>query len=228
MWSVAQDARKILQGSGYAGQHQQRPAPDDGNRFKKAWWRFWKADGMPDVQERPEKCYAGPARVLPTLHRIIISLDATFKDTDGTDFVVFQVWGTHFADRFLLDQSRARRSFTATLVEFKRLCVKWPHARRKLVEDKANGSAVIDTLKSKIAGIIAVNPEGGKESRAAAVSPEIESGNTYLPDGAPWLDDFVTEFAVFPNGSNDDQVDAASQALLDLSGGPTFAWMNNM
>ncbi len=93
----------------------------------------------------------------------------------------------------------------------------WPDASRKLVEDKANGSAIVSTLEHEIAGIIPVNPEGGKEARAAAVQPQIESGNVYLPDGAPWLDDFVEEFAAFPRGRHDDQVDALSQALLDLN-----------
>ncbi len=151
------------------------------------------------------------------MHRIVLSLDASFKDTDGTDFVVFQVWGCNKADRFLLDQSRARRSFTSTLTEFRRLVAKWPMARKKIVEDKANGSAIIDTLQSEIAGIVAVNPEGGKEARAAAIQPQVESGNVYLPDGAPWLEEFVAEFTSFPNGKHDDQVDALSQALLELA-----------
>lgn len=216
--SVLAEAKKILAGSGYAGQHQQRPAPDDGNRFKKGWWRFWKHDGDPDVQARPEKCYPGPARVLPQMHRMSLSLDATFKDTDGTDYVVIQCWGANGADRYLMDQARGRWSFTETCAQLLRMAAKWPHARRRLVEDKANGSAVINALKSKLAGLIEVNPEGGKESRAAACQPEVESGNVYLPDGHSLLDEFITEWAVFPNGSNDDQVDAGTQCLNDFAG----------
>ena len=58
--------------------------------------------------------------------------------------------------------------------------------------------------------MIAVNPEGGKLVRVHAVSPQIESGNLYLPhkEIAPWIEDFVEECAVFPNGPYDDQVDA--------------------
>ena len=72
------------------------------------------------------------------------------------------------------------------------------------------------TLKGEISGIIAISPSGGKEARAAAVQPQIESGNVYLPDGAAWLDPFVEEFATFPRGRHDDQVDALTQALADL------------
>lgn len=50
-------------------------------------------------------------------------------------------------------------------------------------------------------------------SRAAAVSPEAEAGNWYLPHPgiAPWVTDFIEECASFPNGVHDDQVDAWSQ-----------------
>jgi phage terminase large subunit-like protein len=41
----------------------------------------------------------------------------------------------------------------------------------------------------------------------------IESGNVYLPAGADWLDDFLTEVTTFPGAINDDQVDAMSLAL---------------
>jgi predicted phage terminase large subunit-like protein len=93
--------------------------------------------------------------------------------------------------------------------------LKWPQATTKLVEDKANGTAVIATLKHEISGLIQVNPEGGKEARAAAVSPQIESGNIYLPHPliASWVTGYLAEWASFPRGAHDDQVDASTQAL---------------
>jgi predicted phage terminase large subunit-like protein len=71
-------------------------------------------------------------------------------------------------------------------------------------------------LEREISGILAVNPQGGKVARAAAVSPLIEAGNVYLPHPlhAPWVNDFIEECAAFPNGAHDDQVDAMTQALL--------------
>ena len=215
--AVLEQAKKDLGSDGYAGQHDQRPTPDGGGRFRTAWWRFWRHDGdSAGTSRRPAGCSDSAARTLPTLDHVVMSLDAAFKATDSSDYVVFQVWGAAEADRFLLHQTRGRMSFTETLATFRRLARDWPDASRKLVEDKANGSAVVSTLEHEIAGIIAVNPEGGKEARAAAVQPQIESGNVYLPEGAPWLDDFVAEFAAFPRGRHDDQVDALSQALLDL------------
>src|SRR5712671_4571681 len=82
-----------------------------------------------------------------------------------------------------------------------------------------NGSAVIATLKHEITGLIEVNPEGGKQARTAAVSPQIESGNVYLPHPSlfPWMPDYIAEWGMFPKGTHDDMVDATSQALLRWS-----------
>lgn len=103
-----------------------------------------------------------------------------------------------------------------TMLAFRNMFKKWPKSSRILVEDKANGSAVIQMMKHEISGLIPVNPEGGKEARAYAASAEIESGNVYLPTPAlcPWVNDFVEECTAFPNGKHDDQVDACTQALI--------------
>src|SRR5262249_39679102 len=74
----------------------------------------------------------------------------------------------------------------------------------------------MDTLKHEISGIIAVEPEGGKEARAHAVSAEVEAHNVYLPQTAPWVHDFIEECAAFPTLAHDDQVDAMTQALTRL------------
>ena len=77
---------------------------------------------------------------------------------------------------------------------------KWPKARLKLVEDKANGPAVIQSLRHKVPGLVAVNPAGGKIARAQACSPEVESGNVYLPHPAiaPWVEGFIAECSSSP------------------------------
>jgi hypothetical protein len=84
-----------------------------------------------------------------------------------------------------------------------------------LIEDKANGSAVIEELSREDLGasVIAVNPEGGKESRAFAASADVEAGNVYLPENAPWLSEFLHVHTNFPAVKHDDWVDAATQFL---------------
>ncbi len=188
-----------------AGQLQQRPSPAEGGILKRHWWRFYR--------DAPGK-----------FREVIQSWDCSFKDSSTSDFVVGQVWGRNGADKYLLDQVRGRMDCPATIQAVKRLSEKWPQTHAKLVEDKANGPAVVAMLKHEIAGLIAVNPEGGKEVRAHAVSPQIEAGNVYLPDPsiAPWINAFIEECAAFPNGTFDDQVDAMSQALVYLGARPVF------
>ena len=179
--------------------YQQKPTVDGGTVFRKEWFKYWN--------------------VLPSrFDTMITSWDMTFKGTDGTDYVVGQVWGRKGADCYLIDQVRKRMSFTETLHEFIKLSNKYPKALKKLVEDKANGSAVIDTLKNTVQGITPIEPDGGKVSRAYAVTPMLEAGNVYIPSPlvCPWIEDYITELINFPVVAHDDQVDATTQALREL------------
>jgi len=184
----------------WAALYQQRPSPDEGGILNRNWWKFYQ---QPPAQ----------------FDEVLQSWDMSFKETTSGSFVVGQVWGRKGADKYLLDQVRDRMDFPATVQAVRTLSAKWPQAWAKLVEDKANGPAVISTLKREISGLIAVEPQGSKEARAAAVSPDIEAGNVYLPDPsiAPWVHDFIEECAAFPNGANDDQVDAMTQVLNRLN-----------
>jgi predicted phage terminase large subunit-like protein len=174
--------------------YQQNPSPIAGGIFKRDDWQFYR--------DLPE-----------SFSETLQSWDCTFKDTRGSDFVVGQVWGISGAGRYLLDQVRGQLTFSQTLAAIRQVSAKWPQAHRKLIEDKANGSAVIDTLRSEIPGLIAVNPEGGKEARAHAVSAFVQGHNVYLPADASWVPGFIEECAQFPSGKHDDQVDAMTQAL---------------
>ena len=74
---------------------------------------------------------------------------------------------------------------------------------------------MIQALRHEVSGLVAVAPDGGKVARAQAVSPQVESGNVYLPHPsiAPWVEAFIEECANFPNGKYDDQSDQMTQAL---------------
>jgi predicted phage terminase large subunit-like protein len=203
-----------------AGQLQQRPSPAEGGIIKRYWWRFWQPPGAhlpPVIVRLPDGMQRSViAPEIATVQEQIQSWDCSFKDLATSDFVVGQVWGRVGPHFLLLDQVRARMDCPATVRAVRKLSTNWPHCLAKLIEDKANGSAVIQMLQHEIAGILPVNPEGGKVARAAAISPLIEAGNVYLPHPqfAPWVDDLIEECAAFPNGAHDDQVDAMTQALL--------------
>lgn len=218
-----------------AGQLQQRPSPAEGGMLKRYWWRYWQPKGaeLPPVTIKLKSGELAQmlAVELPDLDEVLQSWDMAFKDekaarSTAPDFVVGQVWGKSGANCYLLDQERDRWDFPATCTAVEVLSAKWPKANAKLVEDKANGPAVIATLRDKLVGLIPVEPEGGKIARANAVTPSIEAGNVFLPHPvvAPWVNAFIEECAAFPNGANDDQVDAATQALNRLHHGFEWAW----
>jgi predicted phage terminase large subunit-like protein len=220
------DALKVTLGSyRYAAQYQQRPSPAEGGIFKRYWWRFWRPAHLelPPVAVRMPDGTTQHVAAVPLPQRfdeMMQSWDLAFKDLATSDYVVGQVWAAIAADRFLLDQQRERLDMPRTVEAIRKMSEKWPRAAAKLVEDRANGPAVIATLQHEIGGMIPVNPEGGKSSRAAAVSPQVEAGNVYLPHPAiaPWVEPLIEECSGFPFATHDDQVDALTQALHRLHG----------
>lgn len=173
---------------------QGRPTAQEGNMLKRNWWKYY--DKLPD-----------------TVDRMYISVDASFKDSDTSDFVACQVWGMDNIDCYLIDQIKERMDLPTTITAIETLKTKYPIVKRIFIEDKANGSAIISIMQKKHSGIIPVEPMGGKIARASAVSAHIESGHVYLPKFGAFTNDFVNECSAFPNGSHDDQVDAMTQAI---------------
>jgi predicted phage terminase large subunit-like protein len=200
--SQVDEMEKTMGGYATAGQFQQRPVPRGGGLFKAEWIQRWT----------PE--------MLPThFDRVVCSWDMTFKGTDRSDYVVGQVWGARDGSFYLLDQVRGQWDFVKTVEMFERLSEKHPEATRKLVEDKANGSAVIATLKKHVTGIVPITPKESKEARAYAVSTLWEAKNVFLPPAtATWVDlEFIPELLAFPASAHDDMVDSMTQALSDLT-----------
>jgi predicted phage terminase large subunit-like protein len=179
--------------------YQQTPSSPEGSIIKRSYFRYYIG--------RPSK-----------FDEIIQSWDFAFDKSDDSSYVVGQVWGRIGADKYLLDQVRDRMTFTESLQAFKNLTAKYSMARAKYVENKANGPAIINTLRRKISGIIPVKPEGTKVERLYAVSPQFEAGNVYIPDPsiAHWVNDYVEELVSFPYSPNNDQVDCTTQALSQL------------
>jgi len=162
--------------------------------------------------------YYLPNQLPKKFDKVIASWDCTFKDTDGTDYVVGQVWGKYGPNSYLLDQVRERMSFTKTTKSVVDLRDKWPMTREILIEDKANGPTVIDTLKTLVPCLIPIEPDGSKLARAHAVTSYWESGNIFLPHPElfPWVKGLTSELTIFPAGANDDQVDGLTQAIRRL------------
>ena len=210
----------------WASLYQQRPAPDEGEIFKRQQWRYWQPRGakLPPVSVTlgdGSVVEIAPVDLPLRFDEIVQSWDCTFKDTATSDFVAGQVIAKLGADKFMLDYINERLDIVGTMAAIEAWTAKWPKAIAKLIEDKANGPAVIQMLRKKVAGLIAVTPEGGKVSRAYAAQPEVESGNVYLPHPhiAAWTNGFIANAAAFPNAAHDDDVDAFTQAIIRWQAG---------
>ena len=195
--------KRTLGPGAFAAQYQQTPTPPEGGLFKREAWRFY--DDLPPLDEYAQ------------------SWDCAFKGGPQHDYVVGLMAGRKGADIYLIDRFKAHTSFSGTCEGIRRFTRRHPETGAILIEEAANGAAAIDSLKSEIAGIIAVTPEGGKYSRAAAAEPMVEAGNIYLPrpmapngaliPGREWVLDFIEQLAAFPHAAHDDDVDAFTQLI---------------
>ncbi|MET4562192.1 putative phage terminase large subunit-like protein [Lysinibacillus parviboronicapiens] len=195
--------------------YQQRPSPAGGSIFKRDWMRYY----VRSSEQHREWGLSDDVAILPiNFDKMAQSWDCTFKGTDTSDFVAGGVWARKKANYYLLDVEHKRMGFADTMKAIRTMADRWPNARSKYIEDKANGTAIIEILKDEISGITPVNPDGGKEARANAVSPLFESGNVWLPhpNMCPWVTDLIEELVAFPNAAHDDLVDMTTQALNQL------------
>jgi len=237
--SVLDELRADMGDADFETQFNQRPSATGGTLFKRGWFRYWRgptdsdkpppdllgkeidADAPPPILFDPRAC-----------KHLTLSVDASFKDKTtakrAPDFVVGTVWAQHpeFPSlRILVDLIRGQWGYTRTVDEIKGICDRYPAIRAVLVEDKANGPAIIETLKRDPAfrtrSVISINPgRDSKTARAQATTVIFKAGDVVIPLHKAWLKAYLYELLAFPGGKHDDQVDSTVQALLHLAGDP--------
>jgi predicted phage terminase large subunit-like protein len=190
----------------WAALYQQRPRPDGGTVFSAEMFRYY------GTTDRPGELGDG---VLPErFARRLASIDCTFKDSAGTDMVAITLWGQDAAGLWLLDIVNQRLDFSATMDTIAALWPTWSFGEL-LVEDKANGPAVISALKRAAAGfsVHAVNPLGGKVARANAATPQFNQGRVWFPRRHALTATLTSQLVKFPGDTFDDLVDSVTQAV---------------
>lgn len=182
----------------------QRPAPLGGGIFKDEWWRFF--DAMPPIKHRS------------------IYADTAQKTKEQNDYSVLQCWGvTQDNQMVMLDMVRGKWE-APELETMARAFWQKHHSqpyhgplRAFKVEDKVSGTGLIQKLKREGIPIVPIQRNVDKVTRAFDAAPYIQSGNVYLMRNTPHLADFLSESAVFPNGTHDDMIDATMSAISDLT-----------
>ena len=193
---ILNEIKSTLSTADWLSLYQQKPVPEGGAIFETSKIRYY------DESSEPKR-----------FDQIVGSWDMTFKENKSSDFVVGQLWGRKGADFYLLDMVRDRMDFVKTLKVFINFANKHKKCNCWLVEDKANGTAIISTLKKHISGIIPITPKESKQERAYAITPYLEAGNIFFPKNQNFTKDLEEEMLQFPAGAHDDTVDSMTQAL---------------
>lgn len=213
-WEATKNATATRQ---WTALYQGQPSPATGTVWLKEWWRRY---GTPMWSKQDDGTY----RV--ECDRLVWSWDMAFKALADSDYVCGQLWAKVGSQAFLIYSVWDRLDFPKSQEAVKRGHLLFPQAHTILVEDKANGPAIISSLETVVPGLTPVNVAGnGKVARAEAVSPFLKAGNVHVPTMEVALADpqlvfdpegLIFEATAFPFGRHDDQVDAASQALAEL------------
>ena len=198
----------------FAGQFQQRPVPAEGNLIKRSDLLYYGGVD-PKTGQSDEQ--------LPSSFDLkLISVDCAFKDLATSDYVALGVIGVKGRKRYLLNVINAHLDAGATEAEVRRQRQLYGPVSAVLIEDKANGPAIISRLKADVPGVIGVNPQGGKVARMYAAAPEFQAGDWLISRNAPWAAPLVEQIVMFPNARNDDMADMVSQAVCWLIQRPQY------
>lgn len=179
----------------FGAQFQQDPTVAEGALIDWNWFGQYA--------ERPPRSF---------FHKIVQSLDPAATDRAQSDYSAGLTWGFRDGEWYLLDLFRLQIAFN----ELTDRMLAW-HRRWKadalIIEGASIGIALFEQARrAGLPGIIrAPVPRLSKQDRLAKASVQLQSGNFLLPAAAPWLEDFRRELLAFPDGRNDDQVDALSQ-----------------
>jgi len=153
-------------------------------------------------------------------------IDTALKDRQQNDYHVIYVGGLDRYGRvWMLDRVKVRCGMPELLDNIVTLYHKWTVERHGSkfppfaiwVEDTASGTPAVQMLAAQLPyfpTILVPVQQGGKRSRANAISPFLHGGHVLWPKMAEWYDDAAYELLHFPYTAHDDDVDAL-YVLLD-------------
>lgn len=190
---------------GAAGQLQQQPAPEGGGLFKGSWFKY--VEEIPARRLRRVRGWDTAATENGGDYTVGVKVS---HDPDAGIFIIEDVqrgqWGPNDSD--------------ATMISTARLDGRQCSQREQKEPGSAGAMVIAKRAKDMVGYDYGPSPTtGDKITRARPYRAQCEAGNVYLKR-APWNAAFVAEHEVFPNGRNDDQVDAASTAFNEVVTGP--------
>lgn len=178
--------------------------------------------------------YGGELRAPLKYDYRFITADTALTTKSYSDFSVFQLWGVKDRKLYLLDMVRGKYEapeLEATLLEFESNARKTNREegilRKVIIEKKASGIGLIQSasrvMRTPIEPFI---PDTDKVTRVLSAMPQIKAGNVMIPESAPWMSAFISEFSAFTadmSHRHDDIVDTTTMAInceLNLADDP--------
>lgn len=179
----------------WAALYQQRPAPDEGDYFKRDWIKI--VDKLPPLKSL--SVYGGSDYAVTA---------------NGGDYTVHIVVGMgHDGKLYLLDLWRKQAASDEWIEAFCDLVIKWKPigwAEETGQIKSALGPQINVRQRARQAFVYReVFPtRGDKAVRAQSIRGRMALDSLHAAADAPFLADFIRELLTFPVGVNDDQVDA--------------------
>lgn len=151
----------------------------------------------------------------------VMSWDLAFKGDATSSYVVGTVWGVNHPTSIdnreftLLDVWRDQVDYLGSKAAVESLFMRHPDTGAVLVEDKANGPALISELSYKMPNIVPFNPApyGDKAQRLRAITPVFAQRRIRIVR-ADWNKQYIEEIVRAPKYPTWDQVDSTTQAVL--------------
>lgn len=200
--------RKIKRTAGsfwFAGLYQQQPSPAQGAIFRRSWFRYYSQQGDFYILKNPN---GSESKIFKEDCRIFAVMDLAARATESADYTVLLVFAlTPDQDYLLLDLTREKFEAADHLRILENACMRW----RPLmvgIESVQYQIALVQSARRKGLPVKELKATKDKVSRSLLASSLLEAGKIWFPPQSPWLEDFENELLLFPNGRNDDQVDA--------------------
>lgn len=222
-----------------SAQNQQNPTPPSGVIFSGDSFRRWSYEPTIDDWEQvrlPDFEHGlFPTYPLPEMDYLIITADLNnLKEKEAkrqTDWAVFDLWGRHRNDYYLIKQVRDKIGVSASIQVLTGLIREQQDAGKLacvLVENKANGMSVIHGVRALLnlsheerypkshQFIREWGVQGeDKVQRAKAIAYVPNDGRVYIPSEHEYaaMRHWLGEMVGFPNKTSDDRVDTCTMAL---------------
>lgn len=196
--SILETAKEDLGSYGYAGQMQQRPAPEGGGIIKKEWLKILTNPIPPNTTIKfqidpayTEKTTNDPTAIIGyyTLNNQVFITSAISVYKEFPDLILW-------LPEYLKDNGYTKRSMIYT-------------------EPKASGLSIVQQIRktTDLNMTISDPPKDDKLTRVHIVSPKIESERIGLHYGA-WNDSFISQLISFPKALHDDEVDCLVAIII--------------